>query len=385
MNQTKQTTQMNQNTQMNQTTQMNQMSQTNQMNQTTQTARPYQLKLKDFQYELPERLIAQRPAEQRTGSRLMVIDREKNSIEHRTFPELTEYLSFGDCMVLNNTRVISARLLGRRADTGANVEFLLLERMAPPNTWEVMVSPGRKVKPGVMIVFGDGMLEASVKEILESGNRVVEFRFDGNDFERILDSLGRIPLPPYIKDHNVNPERYQTVYSRYNGSVAAPTAGLHFTDEFLESVRDMGVATAFVTLHVGAGTFLPVKSEDITDHKMHSENYFVDNTASDAINRAKVKRGRIIAVGTTSMRTLETISDEKGFVEPCEGRTNIFIYPGYRFKCVDALLTNFHLPGSTLIMLVSAFAGYDLTMKAYSEAVQHEYRFFSFGDAMLIV
>jgi S-adenosylmethionine:tRNA ribosyltransferase-isomerase len=345
------------------------------------------MKLHDFQYELPESLIAQQPAEKRTGSRLMVLDREKRTIEHRQFEDLAEYLKRGDCIVLNNTKVIPARLLGNRPGSIARVEFLLLEKKSP-TAWEVLVSPGRKARPGDRVVFGDGILTASVVGVLEGGTRLVEFEFEGDDFEDLLKRCGQIPLPPYIKSVDVDMERYQTVYSKYEGSVAAPTAGLHFTPSYLETIRDIGVKTAFVTLHVGVGTFKPVKSETIEEHKMHSERYFIDGAAADAINSTREvsqRAGRVIAVGTTSMRTIESVSDERGFVTPCNGRTDIFIYPGYKFKCADALLTNFHLPGSTLIMLVCAFAGYEFTMKAYREAVEMKYRFFSFGDAMLIL
>jgi len=453
------------------------------------------MKLQDFQYELPEGLIAQQPAGKRTGSRLMVLNRDMGTIEHRKFEDLTEYLRKGDCMVLNNTRVIPARLLGVRPGSIARVEFLLLEKKSP-TAWEVMVSPGRKARPGDRVVFGGGILEASVVSVLKGGTRLVEFKFEGSDFDGLLDKCGQIPLPPYIKSADVDVARYQTVYSKYDGSVAAPTAGLHFTSDYLEAIRDIGVKTAFITLHVGAGTFKPVKCEDIEEHKMHSERYFIDEEAANDINRAKgigvtfgeghisskgagegngggnaggnfegrgggnverrgegnaegnaernaegnsggngegngrgnaggneggngegnggengegngkgncerygggsVERcvesngggnggGRVIAVGTTSLRSIEAASDQHGFLSPCEGRTDIFIYPGYKFKCADALLTNFHLPGSTLIMLVCAFAGYEFTMKAYMEAVEMQYRFFSFGDAMLIL
>jgi S-adenosylmethionine:tRNA ribosyltransferase-isomerase len=316
----------------------------------------------------------------------MVLDRRGNKIEHRQFKDLKDYINQGDCMVFNDTKVIPARLLGHKADSGANVEFLLLDRLGPV-TWECMAYPGRKLKPGAKAVFGGGVLEAVVMDIVQGGNRVVEFKFDdSSSFEEVLDKCGLTPLPPYITSNAGDfRERYQTVYSKYSGSVAAPTAGLHFTPEYLELLRRIGVRTAFLTLHVGAGTFKPVKCESIAEHTMHSERYIIGEDAADAVNRVKHDGGRqLIAVGTTSMRTLETAADQRGFIKPCEGRTDIFIYPGYKFKCADALLTNFHLPGSTLIMLVSAFAGYELTMEAYRQAIEREYRFYSFGDAMLI-
>ena len=345
------------------------------------------MNLKDFQYELPQRLIAQYPTEQRTGSRLMVLNRKKSIIEHKQFEELIGYFSQNDCIVFNDTRVIPARLLGYRADTNSRIEFLLLDRKSL-TTWEVMVKPGRKVRPGVKVIFGGGALVASVTDILDSGNRIVEFVFEGDDFESILKLCGRIPLPPYIKNNDVDMERYQTIYSKYDGSVAAPTAGLHFSSSYLKAIQDSDIKTAFITLHVGAGTFKPVKEEVIEEHKMHSEHYFISKTAANSINSVKNiegRSGRIAAVGTTSMRTLETAADERGHIDPCEGWTDKYIYPGYKFKCVDMLLTNFHLPGSTLIMLVCAFAGREFVLEAYREAIRSEYRFYSFGDAMLIV
>lgn len=341
------------------------------------------MKTHDFYYELPQELIAQTPLEDRSASRLMVLDRKAGSISHDTFKNIADYLNEGDCLVLNDTRVIPARLYGKRADTGGAIEFLLLHKHSL-DEWEVILKPGRRAKPGAVFDFGDGMLRAEVKEIVNDGNRIVKFTYDGV-FEEALDKLGEMPLPHYITHKLENAERYQTVYSKHNGSAAAPTAGLHFTNELLEKIRHKGVKTEFVTLHVGLGTFRPVKAEDVSEHKMHSEFYAIDEKTAKSINETKRRGGRIICVGTTANRVLETVSDENGFVKPQTGWTDIFIYPGYKFKCTNALITNFHLPESTLIMLVCAFAGKEFTMRAYKTAVEEKYRFFSFGDAMLIL
>lgn len=340
------------------------------------------MKLNEFYYELPEELIAQEPLENRLMSRLLVLDRSTGQIEHRTFKDITGYLKAGDCLVLNDTRVMPARLLGNREDTGGKIEFVLLRRVNG-DIWEVILKPGKRAKPGARFTFGKGELKAEVIDIIDEGNRRVRFEYDGV-FEQILDKVGIVPLPPYITRKLEDAERYQTVYSKYKGSAAAPTAGLHFTRELLSEIRDRGVETAFVTLHVGLGTFRPVKAENITEHKMHSEFFTINEEASEKINKVKKNGGDVIAVGTTSCRVLETAAGEDGLIKPASGWTDIFIFPGYRFKILDALITNFHLPESTLIMLVSAFAGRDLVMKAYETAVSEQYRFFSFGDAMFI-
>ena len=340
------------------------------------------MKVSDFNYDLPERLIAQHPSLKRDESRLMVLNREKQTIEDKVFKDVIDYLNPGDCLVRNNTKVIPARLYGRK-ETGANVEFLLLKRIHD-DTWEVIVRPGRKLLKGAKVIFGDGILEATIDDVLENGNRLVTFKYEGI-FNEILDQIGLMPLPPYIKEKLKDKDRYQTVYAKYDGSAAAPTAGLHFTEELLEKIRQKGVEIANVTLHVGIGTFRPVKVENVEEHDMHSEHYYIKKEDADKINNAKKNGKRIISVGTTSCRVLESIADERGFVKETEGDTSIFIYPGYKFKCIDSLITNFHLPESTLVMLVSALAGKDFILKAYKEAVEKEYRFFSFGDAMIIL
>ena len=337
------------------------------------------MKTSDFDYFLPEELIAQEPLENRSSSRLLTLI--KGEINHRHFYNITDYLKKGDCLVLNNTRVLPARLYGVKKDTGAAIEFLLLKRI-DMYCWEVILKPGRRAKQGAKFVFGD-ILEAEILEVLDNGNRIVKFSFDGV-FEEILDTLGEMPLPPYITKKLEDRERYQTVYSKEVGSAAAPTAGLHFTDELLEKIREMGVKVVFVTLHVGLGTFRPVKAEKIEEHEMHSEYYTISEEAANIINATKKEGGRVVAVGTTSVRTLESAAEDSGFVPAKSDDTSIFIYPGYKFKVVDALITNFHLPKSTLIMLVSAFAGKENVLKAYDEAVKEKYRFFSFGDAMYL-
>ncbi len=341
------------------------------------------MKREEFYYDLPQELIAQTPLQDRSASRLMVVNRKENTIEHSVFSDITEQLGSGDCLVLNDTRVIPARLYGKRPDTGGAMEFLLLHKRAL-DEWEVIVKPGRRAKVGAKFEFGDGLLRAEVIEVKDDGNRIVRFDYEGV-FEEILDRLGEMPLPHYITEKLTDKERYQTVYSKHEGSAAAPTAGLHFTQELLEKLAKKGVKIVYVTLHVGLGTFRPVKADEITDHKMHSEFYILTKEAADMVNETKKNGGRVICVGTTSNRVIETVADENGFVREQTGWTDIFIYPGYKFKCVDALITNFHLPESTLIMLVSAFAGRELTMRAYETAVKEKYRFFSFGDAMLIV
>ena len=337
----------------------------------------------EFYYDLPQELIAQTPVESRDASRLLKLDRRTGGWEDRHFRDILDYLRPGDCLVLNDSRVLPARLLGVRAATGAHVELLLLTPRGN-DTWEVLAGPGRRAKPGDVLVFGEGLLTAEVLEILEGGNRLVQFRYEGNFYE-VLERIGQMPLPPYIHEKLLDQERYQTVYSRELGSAAAPTAGLHFTSELLEQVRAKGVDIAFVTLHVGLDTFRPVKEEEITAHKMHTEHYELSEKTAQIINRTRERGGRVIAVGTTSCRTLESVGLTNGRVEPAEGWTGIFIYPGYQFQVLDGLITNFHLPESTLIMLVSAFAGYEHTMAAYKHAVEEKYRFFSFGDAMLIL
>ncbi|MDD6481952.1 MAG: tRNA preQ1(34) S-adenosylmethionine ribosyltransferase-isomerase QueA [Lachnospiraceae bacterium] len=340
------------------------------------------MNVKDFDYELPEELIAQDPLEDRSASRLMVLDRKTGEVEHRHFKDITEYLKPGDCLVINNTKVIPARLFGAKEETNAKIEVLLLKRKEN-DIWETLVKPGKKAKKGTKIIFGDGLLTGEVVDVVEEGNRLIQFHYDGI-FEEILDQLGQMPLPPYITHQLKDKNRYQTVYAKYDGSAAAPTAGLHFTKELLEEVRAMGVDIAEVTLHVGLGTFRPVKVENVLEHHMHSEYYMISKEAADKINQAKQSGHRVIAVGTTSTRTLEAAADENGVLHETSGWTDIFIYPGYEFKVIDALITNFHLPQSTLVMLVSALAGREHVLHAYEIAVQEKYRFFSFGDAMLI-
>ena len=341
------------------------------------------MKTSDFYYDLPKELIAQDPLEDRAASRLLVLGKKDGRIEHRHFRDILGYLKPVDCLVLNNTRVIPARLYGKKEDTGAVIEVLLLTRKSD-QVWETLVKPGKKARVGARISFGKGLLVGEVIQILEEGNRLIRFEYEGI-FEEILDQLGQMPLPPYITHELKDKNRYQTVYAKYDGSAAAPTAGLHFTPELLQEVGEMGVKIAEVTLHVGLGTFRPVKVEDVADHHMHSEFYMVSQEAADTINSARASGGRIICVGTTSCRTIESAAAEDGTLEECSGWTDIFIYPGYRFKVLDGLITNFHLPESTLMMLVSALAGKEHIMAAYQEAVQERYRFFSFGDAMLIV
>lgn len=340
------------------------------------------MKKRDFYYYLPKALIAQHPLEDRAASRLMVLDKNSGRIEHKIFRDIKDMLKSGDCLVINETKVLPARLIGSRKDTGTRVEILLLTRK-DANTWETIVYPGKKARPGHKIIFGNGKLEATVKEVINEGNRIVEFKYDGI-FEEILDELGQMPLPPYITEKLEDKNRYQTVYAKNEGSAAAPTAGLHFTRELLEELKAEGVNVAKLTLHVGLGTFRPVKEDDILDHKMHSEYYCIDEENAECINNTRQNGGRIITVGTTSTRTLESIADENGHIKACSGWTDIFIYPGYKFKVVDNLITNFHLPESTLIMLVSALAGKENVLNAYKIAVEEKYRFFSFGDAMFI-
>lgn len=341
-----------------------------------------ELKKSDFYFDLPPELIAQDPLEDRSSSRLLVLDRASGGVSHSVFREITDYLQPGDCLVLNNTRVIPARLLGVREETGAHVEVLLLKRREN-DVWETLVKPGKKCRPGTRLVFGDGLLRAEILETVEEGNRLIRFSYEGI-WEEMLDRLGEMPLPPYITHRLQDKNRYQTVYAKYEGSAAAPTAGLHFTSELLERIEAGGVETAYVTLHVGLGTFRPVKEDNILDHHMHSEYYQVSKEAADKINAAKSRGGRVICVGTTSCRTVESAADENGMVQPGSGSTEIFIYPGYRFRVLDALITNFHLPESTLVMLVSALAGRENVLRAYEEAIRERYRFFSFGDAMLV-
>lgn len=338
--------------------------------------------VKDFYYELPQELIAQDPLEDRSSSRLLVLHKETGALEHKVFSQITEYLRPDDCLVINNTKVIPARLFGEKEGTQAKIEILLLKRKEN-DIWETLVKPGKKAKPGTRISFGGGLLIGEVLEVVEDGNRLIRFRYEGI-FEEILDRLGQMPLPPYITHQLKDKNRYQTVYARYEGSAAAPTAGLHFTEELLSQIRAMGVRIAEVTLHVGLGTFRPVKVENVKDHHMHSEFYQIDEEAASIINETKQRGGRVICVGTTSCRTIESAAAEDGTIRPCSGWTDIFIYPGYRFKVLDCLITNFHLPESTLVMLVSALAGREQILHAYEEAVKERYRFFSFGDAMLI-
>ena len=339
--------------------------------------------VKDFYYDLPQELIAQDPLEDRSSSRLMVLDKITGEVEHRHFKDITEYLRPGDCLVINNTKLIPARLYGVKEGTEAKIEILLLKRKEN-DIWETLVKPGKKCKIGTKIVFGEGILTGEVVDIVEEGNRLIQFHYEGI-FEEILDRLGQMPLPPYITHQLQDKNRYQTVYAKYDGSAAAPTAGLHFTPELLQQVRDMGVEIAEVTLHVGLGTFRPVKETDVLKHHMHSEFYKIEQSEADKINKAKKEGHRVIAVGTTSTRTLESAADENGFLTEKSGWTEIFIYPGYQFKVIDALITNFHLPESTLVMLVSALAGREHVLAAYETAVEEKYRFFSFGDAMFIV
>lgn len=340
------------------------------------------MKVSDFDFDLPEELIAQHPLEKRDASRLMVLDKNTGNIEHRSFHDVIEYLNEGDTLVLNNTRVMPARLIGEKEETGGKIEFLLLKRLEG-DKWECLAKPGKRAKIGQNFVFGDGKLKCKVVDIIEEGNRIIEFSYDGI-FEQVLDELGEMPLPPYITEKLDDKERYQTVYSKEKGSAAAPTAGLHFTNELLEEIKAKGVNIACLTLHVGLGTFRPVKVEDINEHIMHSEFYHLDKENADLINETKKRGNKVIAVGTTSTRTLETIGDENGFVREQSGWTDIFLYPGYKYKVIDELITNFHLPESTLIMLVSALAGKENVMNAYNTAVKERYRFFSFGDSMLI-
>lgn len=341
-----------------------------------------ELRKSDFYFELPQELIAQDPLEDRAGSRLLVLDKNTGEMEHHVFSDVIDYLQEGDCLVLNNTKVIPARLMGVKQDTGAAIEVLLLKRR-DKNVWETLVKPGKKARPGAVITFGDGLLTGTVMDVVEEGNRLIQFTYDGI-FEEVLDKLGEMPLPPYITHKLQDRNRYQTVYAKYDGSAAAPTAGLHFTRELLAKVEEKGVKIAYVTLHVGLGTFRPVKEENVLEHHMHSEFYQVTPEAAELINSTKAAGGRVICVGTTSCRTIESAADENGIVRAGCGDTEIFIYPGYRFKVLDYLITNFHLPESTLIMLVSALAGREHVLKAYQTAVEMKYRFFSFGDAMLI-
>ena len=341
------------------------------------------MKTSDFYYDLPEELIAQDPLEDRTASRLLVLDRKTGAVKHKIFSDVIDYLNKGDCLVINNTRVIPARLIGEKEGTGGKVEVLLLKRRAN-DVWETLVKPGKKLKPGAKITFGDGRLRAEVLEVVEEGNRLVIFHYEGI-FEEILDSLGEMPLPPYITHKLEDKEMYQTVYAKYDGSAAAPTAGLHFTKELLSKIEEKGIKIASITLHVGLGTFRPVKVDDVNNHHMHTEWYEVNAEAADIINETKRNGGRVICVGTTSCRTIESVADENGYMKAKTGETDIFIYPGYKFKVMDGLITNFHLPESTLVMLVSAFAGKENVLAAYETAVKERYRFFSFGDAMILI
>lgn len=340
------------------------------------------MKTSDFYYDLPKELIAQTPLKDRSSSRLLVVNRQTGELSHRHFTDIADYLNLGDCLVMNDTRVIPARLYGVKEGTGGKIEFLLLNRKNR-DEWEVILRPGKKAKPGARFVFGDGMLTAEVIDTVNDGNRIVRFSYDGL-FENILDKLGEMPLPPYITEHLDDRERYQTVYSRHEGSAAAPTAGLHFTPELLKKIESRGVKLVYVTLHVGLGTFRPVKVDDVENHRMHSEFYVIDEDSANTINETHRRGGKVISVGTTSTRVLETVADNSGEVHAQSGWTDIFIYPPYRFKCVDSLITNFHLPESTLLMLVSAFSSKEIIMNAYKEAVDNRYRFFSFGDAMFI-
>ena len=340
------------------------------------------MEVKDFYYDLPQELIAQDPLKDRSSSRLLVMQKDSGQLQHRHFCDILEYLKPQDCLVINNTKVIPARLFGEREGTQAKIEILLLKRKEK-DLWETLVKPGKKAKPGVSLTFGDGLLTGEVLSIVEEGNRLVRFSYEGI-FEQVLDRLGEMPLPPYITHKLQDQNRYQTVYARYDGSAAAPTAGLHFTEELLHSLERKGVKLAYVTLHVGLGTFRPVKTKNILEHHMHSEYYQITAQAAEAINQAKKNGNRVICVGPTSCRTLESAADENGLLQACSGNTEIFIYPGYRFKVLDCLITNFHLPESTLVMLVSALAGREHVLEAYREAVEERYRFFSFGDVMLV-
>ena len=337
------------------------------------------LKTSDFYFDLPKELIAQDPLEDRSSSKLLMVDKKTGDIKHEVFRNIVDYLHPGDCLVLNNTKVLPARLLGVKEDTGAAVEVLLLKRKEG-NIWETLVKPGKKMRPGARVVFGDGLLGGEVIDVVEEGNRLIRFEFEGI-FEEVLDRLGEMPLPPYITHKLQDKNRYQTVYAKYDGSAAAPTAGLHFTKELLREIEDKGVKLAYVTLHVGLGTFRPVKEENILEHHMHSEYYQISREAAELINETKKKGDRVICVGTTSCRTIESAADENGLLSECCGNTEIFIYPGYKFKVLDCLITNFHLPESTLVMLVSALAGREHVLAAYREAIKEKYRFFSFGDA----
>ena len=341
------------------------------------------MKTSDFFYDLPEELIAQDPLEDRTASRLLVLNRETGAVEHKIFSDVIDYLNEGDCLVINNTRVIPARLIGEKEGTGGKVEVLLLKRRAN-DVWETLVKPGKKLKPGAKITFGDGRLRAEVLEVVEEGNRLVKFHYEGI-FEEILDSLGEMPLPPYITHKLEDKEMYQTVYAKFDGSAAAPTAGLHFTKELLNKIEEKGIKISSITLHVGLGTFRPVKVDDVNNHHMHTEWYEVNAEAAEIINETKRNGGRVICVGTTSCRTIESVADDNGYMKAKTGETDIFIYPGYKFKVMDGLITNFHLPESTLVMLVSAFAGKENVLSAYETAVKERYRFFSFGDAMILI
>ncbi|WP_173472772.1 tRNA preQ1(34) S-adenosylmethionine ribosyltransferase-isomerase QueA [Eubacterium ruminantium] len=341
------------------------------------------MNVSDFNYELPEELIAQDPLLKRSDSRLMVVHRDTGEIEHKIFSDVIDYLNPGDCLVINDTKVIPARLMGVKEDTGAVIEILLLKNKGD-NIWETLVKPGKKMKPGAVVTFGDGILKGEVLEVVEDGNRLIKFTYDGI-WEEILDSLGEMPLPPYITHKLLDKDRYQTVYAKNSGSAAAPTAGLHFTEELLKKIEDKGVKIARLTLHVGLGTFRPVKVETIEEHHMHSEFYMISDECAEIVNETKKNGGRIISVGTTSTRTLESAANDDGTLKPCSGWTNIFIYPGYKFKCVDSLITNFHLPESTLIMLVSAFYDREKVLEAYKIAVEEKYRFFSFGDASMFI
>ena len=342
-----------------------------------------ELRKSDFYFDLPQELIAQDPLEDRSASRLLMLNKTTGKTEHHVFHEIIDYLHPGDCLVLNDTKVIPARLMGIKEDTGASVEVLLLKRREN-DIWETLVRPGKKARPGMKLTFGNGLLHAEVLEVVEEGNRLIRFRYEGI-FEEVLDALGEMPLPPYITHKLQDKNRYQTVYAKYEGSAAAPTAGLHFTKQLLDAIEEKGVEIAYVTLHVGLGTFRPVKAENILEHKMHSEYYQITKEAAEKINRAKKRGNRVICVGTTSCRTIESAADDDGKLQEGCGDTNIFIYPGYQFKVLDALITNFHLPESTLIMLVSALAGREAVLSAYEEAVRERYRFFSFGDAMFII
>ena len=341
------------------------------------------MNVKDFYFDLPQELIAQDPLEDRASSRLLVLDKKTGELTHRGFRDILEYLKPGDCLVINDTKVIPARLFGVKEDTGAKIEVLLLKRREH-DIWETLVKPGKKAKPGTRIVFGEGLLTGTVLETVDDGNRLIQFSYEGI-FEEILDQLGQMPLPPYITHQLKDKNRYQTVYAKHDGSAAAPTAGLHFTKELLKQIEDMGVKIAHVTLHVGLGTFRPVKVENVQDHHMHSEFYMVEESEAKKVNDTKEAGGRVICVGTTSCRTVESAADENGRLKSGSGWTDIFIYPGYEFKILDALITNFHLPESTLVMLVSALAGREHVLAAYEEAIKERYRFFSFGDAMLIL